>query len=384
MTACRSFVGLALFLLATDARACTFCGPSIRTLPTLRTQYAEAKVVAYGRLKNPRFDPKTDLGTTEFHVETVLKDDPARAGRNLLTIPRYEPVIGDTPAGYLLVCQVTGGTLDPAFGLPASSAVVEYVKAVAALDPADPVKLYGFYFGHLDAAEPAVAEDAFREFARAADADLLKAAARYDPAKLRRLIADPAVPAERLGVFAFLLGACGTPADAAFLAGLVKADPLPERTTAAFGGLLAGYVMLDPKGGWAFTEAVLADPKRGYGGRLAALSTVRYFQATRGKEYKAEVVRCCAALLPHGELADQAAEDLRRWAYWELTADVLAQYGKPTHAAPIVRRALVRYALSCPDERAKAFVAGLRRTEPKLVKDVEEMLARFAPSEPKR
>lgn len=373
------FAVVLLVVLATvrDAPACTFCGPSIRTLPTLRTQYAEAKVVAYGRLKNPRFDPKTDLGSTDFHVETVLKDDPARAGRTLLTIPRYEPVIGDTPAGYLLVCKVSGGALDPAFGLPATAAVVEYVKAVAALDPADPAKLFGFLFTHLDAADPAVAEDAFREFARANDADLLKAAARYDPAKLRKLIGDPAVPAERLGVFAFLLGACGTPADAAFLAGLVKADPLPERTTAAFGGLLAGYVMLDPKGGWAFTEAVLAEPKRGYGDRLAALNTVRYFQATRAKEYKAEVLRCCAVLLPDGDLADQAAEDLRRWAYWDLTADVLAPYGRPTHAAPIVKRAIVRYALSCPDERAKVFVTGLRQTEPKLVKDVEEMLARF-------
>src|SRR6185436_899238 len=111
----------------------------------------------------------------------------------------------------------------------------------------------------------------------------------------------------------------------------------------------------------------------------SALSTVRFFQATRAAECKAEVMKCCAALLPHGDLADQAVEDLRRWGYWDLTKDVLAQFGKPTHAAPIVKRGIVRYALSCPNDEAKAFIATVRQADPKLVRDVEEMLARFAP-----
>ncbi|MBX9582059.1 MAG: hypothetical protein K2X87_17275 [Gemmataceae bacterium] len=376
----RAVVTIALvLLLAPPAPACTFCGPSARTQPTLRVRYAEAKVVALGRLANPRFDPRTEAGTTEFRVGTVLKDDPARAGRTVLVVPRYLPVIGDTPPDYLLVCGIAGGQLDPSYGLPSTPAVAAYLKAVAALDPADPAKLHGFYFGHLDSADPAVAEDAFREFARAADGDILKAAKHYHPAKLRRLIADPNTPADRLGVFAFLLGACGTAADADFLAGLLKPNPPAERASAAFGGLLAGYVLLAPKAGWAFAAEVLGDPKRGYAERLSALGTVRYFQATRAADCKAEVLRCCGVLLPHGDLADQAVEDLRRWGYWDLTVEVLAQFGKPTHAAPIVRRAVVRYALTCPADEAKAFSARLRQTDPKLVKDVEEMLARFEP-----
>src|SRR6185312_16000248 len=126
-----------------------------------------------------------------------------------------------------------------------------------------------------------IAADAFSEFARASDAEILKAAGQLDAAKVRKLIADPDTPADRLGVFAFLLGVCGKPADAEFLAGFVKQTPLPERTSAAFGGLLAGYVLLAPKDGWAFTAAVLADEKRGYAERLSAIGTVRFFQATR-------------------------------------------------------------------------------------------------------
>lgn len=375
----RAAVLVALTLAAPPAAACTFCSGSARTQPTLRVRYAEGKVVAVGQLKNPRFDPATDGGTTEFHVGTVLKDDPARGGRGVVVVPRYLPVVGDTPPDYLLVCGVAGGKLDPSYGLPSTPAVAAYLKAVAGLNVNDPAALLGFYFKHLDAADAAVAEDAYREFARAADGDILKAAKHYDPAKLRALIADPNTPADRLGVFAFLLGACGGPADADFLAGLLRPNPPSERASAAFGGLLAGYVLLAPKAGWAFTAEVLGDAKRGYAERLSALGTVRYFHSTKPAECKAEVLRCCAALLPHGDLADQAVEDLRRWGYWELTADVLAQWGKPTHAAPIVKRGLVRYALTCPADEAKAFVARLRQTDPKLVKDVEELLARFEP-----
>ena len=89
------------------------------------------------------------------------------------------------------------------------------------------------------------------------------------------------------------------------------------------------------------------------------------------------MLRCCAALLPCGDLADQAVEDLRRWGYWDLTGTVLAQFGKESHAAPIVRRAIVRYALTCPADDARRFVAAVRQSDPRLVGDVEEMLRRF-------
>jgi hypothetical protein len=71
-------------------------------------------------------------------------------------------------------------------------------------------------------------------------------------------------------------------------------------------------------------------------------------------------------------------EDLRRWGYWDLSAAVFAQFGKPTHAAPIVRRCIVRYALTCPNDDAKRFVAAVRKDDAKLVESVEEALKPFA------
>lgn len=370
---------LALALLAAPSPACTFCGGELRAKQTLRMHFASAKAVLHGQLKNPRFDPKTDEGSTDLHVSTALKDDPARGNQGVVTLRSYLPVVGNTPSDYLVFCGVNGGKLDPTFGVPATAAVIDYLKAAAKLDDADPVAKLGFFFKHIDSADATVAADAFYEFARAPDADIAKAAKQFDAAKLRKLLADANTPAERLGVFAFLLGVSGGPSDAAFLANLLKENPLSERSAGAFGGLLAGYVLLAPKDGWAFTQKVLADEKQSYSVRLSAIGTVRFFQAVRGNESRADVLRCCAALLPHGDFADQAVEDLRRWGYWDLTADVLAQFPKPTHAAPIVRRCIVRYALTCPDEACKKFVAAVRQTDPKLVAGVEEMLRQFEP-----
>ena len=67
-------------------------------------------------------------------------------------------------------------------------------------------------------------------------------------------------------------------------------------------------------------------------------------------------------------------DDLRRWAWWDLSADVLKQYGQPTHAAPIIRNGIIRYALTCNDEACGKLIAGLKQSDPKLVARIEESL----------
>ena|SRR5579872_1837478 len=359
---------------------CPFCTGDVRSRLTLRLQYAQAKVVVYGQLKNPRFDPKTDEGFTDLYVDAVLKDDPARKGQGVIVIRSYIPVVGNTPPDFMLFCGVIEGKLDTNFGIPSSAAIVEYMKAAVKLDDNDPVAKLGFFFKHLDSADANIAADAFYEFARASEQEIAKAIKQLDPAKFRKLIASPATPIERLGVFAYLLGISGSPADAQFLAGLLKENPPSERTSAAFGGLLAGYLLLNPKEGWQYATTMLGDAKQSFSVRLSTINTVRFLQASRGNESKADVLRCCAALLPQGDLADQAIEDLRRWGYWDLTSDILAQFPKPTHSAPIVQRCIVRYALCCPDEQAKRFVTAIRQSDPKLVQKVEEMLELYAPT----
>ncbi len=75
-----------------------------------------------------------------------------------------------------------------------------------------------------------------------------------------------------------------------------------------------------------------------------------------------------------GTIADVAIEDLRRWGWWELSDAVLAGFKLKSHDSPMVRRAIARYAVSCPQEKAKQFVAELRKKDPELVKDALESL----------
>ena len=119
---------------------------------------------------------------------------------------------------------------------------------------------------------------------------------------------------------------------------------------------------------------MLRDPRRPFTDRLAVLGMLRFYHGWKPEETQREVLRGLESLLGQSDLADLAVEDLRRWQLWALTGEVLALYGKKEFDAPIQRRALVRYALSCPRAEASRFVAQLRKQDPDLVKDVEESL----------
>jgi hypothetical protein len=366
-------------LVIAPAAACTFCGGGLTTRQTLREHFQRANYVAHGKLANPRFDPDGGSGSTELHVAKVLRPDPAVGDRAVVVLPRYLPVIGDTPAGYLVFCATAGGKPDPLHGVPATDAVTGYLLGAAKLDDKDAVARLGYCFKHLDSADPTVAADAFLEFARASDADIVKARSVLDPAKVRKLFTNPDTPSERLGVFALLLGLCGEKADADMLAGLIDRQPTPERVRENLGGMLAALTLLDEGRGWVAADAVLSDAKRPFDQRLAAIGTVQFFRATRPAA-KPQILRCYRALLAKGDLADMAADDLRRWGWWDLTPDVLKHFDAPTHAAPVVRRGIVRYALQCPAEEAKHFVATVRQKDPKLIEKVEESLKFYAPA----
>ena len=78
--------------------------------------------------------------------------------------------------------------------------------------------------------------------------------------------------------------------------------------------------------------------------------------------------------LARNDLADLVIEDMRRWQDWDLTPSVLALFGKKGFDAPIMRRAIVRYALSCPRDEAKRLIADLKTKDPQLIDEIQETL----------
>ncbi|MCS7047521.1 MAG: hypothetical protein NZO58_14285, partial [Gemmataceae bacterium] len=257
-------------------------------------------------------------------------------------------------------------------GRTATPALLAYLDATLPLRSKDRVEALVGYAKYLGDADPAVAEDAFVEFASSRDADVGEAGRRLHPSIPRRLVHDPAVGVDKLSLAAFLLGCCGDDRDAQTLRALIDAvDPAKAR---ALDGILAGYIQLRPKDGWQIAFDLLADRKQPFAVRYAVVRTLSFYHGWQPKESRPQVLRALAAIVPDGELADLAAENLRRWQIWDLTDLILAQFGKQSHDAPIIKRSLVRYALSCPLPQAREFVERVRRSDRELVADLEEYL----------
>jgi hypothetical protein len=131
---------------------------------------------------------------------------------------------------------------------------------------------------------------------------------------------------------------------------------------------------MNPKEGWELAAVILGDSRRPFPQRFAVHRAVQFLYGCKKDQYRQEMLRCLARMIPDSIFADFAIEDLRQWKCWELTGLVLAQYGKESHSAPITQRSIIRYALCCPLAEARQFVERVRRQEPDLLRDQEEGL----------
>jgi hypothetical protein len=372
---CIVLFAMVAFLLPSPSPACSLCGGSLNQQKTIRQDWEKAKLVLVGTAANPRFNADGNgTGATDFNIEKRLKDDPFLGKTKVIMLNRYIPVVDPkNPPRFVVFCDIFQGKLDPFTGRSVRSpALLDYLKGIEALKGKEKAEFLQFLFRYLDHEDETLANDAFIEFVRSSDADIGKAAKALAPEKLRVLVQNPKVSPERLSLYAFLLGICGKEQDALLLRSMI--DRPTERTTTALDGILGGYINLKPREGWELARKILADKKLPFPPRYAAVRTLRFYHGWKPAESKTEILRGFDSLIEDGEMADLAVEDLRQWQTWDLTGKVLAQYGKPSHNAPIIRRTIIRYALCCPLPAARQFVETVRRQDPNTVRDLEEGL----------
>jgi hypothetical protein len=229
-----------------------------------------------------------------------------------------------------------------------------------------------YYSKFLDNPDELIAEDAFLEFARSSDQEVGQAAKKLSPARLRTLLQNPKLDPDRISLFAFLLGNCGDAADADFLR--QRIDQAKGDDMRALDGLLGGYIALRPSEGWKLTRDILSNARHDFLKKYAALRAVRFYMGWQPQAMKTSMLAAYQLVIPDGEMADLATEDLRRWKLWDLTPLILAQYGKATHDAPIVKRGIVRYALSCPLPESQRFLERIRGKDGELIRELAESL----------
>ncbi len=365
-----------LFLPFTDsAPACPFCNPVDQTLTK---DAAQAMLIVFGTLSNPKYDPAHPFqGTTDLNVETVVKAHDYLGDKKILTLNRYIPIEKENKGKYLVFCDVFNGKLDAYRGvlLRADSKIADYLKGALKVKDKDVTTRLGYFFPYLDSPDIDIANDAYSEFALADYKDYRPLAEKLNPDTLTKWLKDENTPASRFGLYGSMLGHCGKAEHAAVLRDML--DNQNKRFQSGIDGMLAGYVILQKKEGWSYVRDILKDSSKEFLLRYAALRCARFFWEFRPDviEQK-DIVAAVSQLLDQDDIADLAIEDLRKWKRWEMTDKVIGLFDRKSFDVPIIKRAILRFALACPKENTKAaeFVAKMRKLDSEWVKDVEELL----------
>lgn len=373
----------ALALLISFAPACPFCGMQG---PTLTGEVAQAKLVLYGQLTNAKEQANGD-GTTDLLVDTVIKnemagknDDPLRnnkTAKGTVRLDRYLPPLGEGDKyRYLIYCDYFRGKIDPYRVVPVKDGdMAKYLLGALEHKDASISKRLRFFFDFLDSPDLEISNDAYKEFGNADYKDYKDMAKGLPATRVAGWLKDEKTPAFRYGLYASMLGHCGKPEHAGLLRKMLD-DPA-KRLGSGVDGMLAGYVMLKPKEGWDYTYDILNDGKKEFMVRYAALRAVRFLWDSRPdlvsqKELKGGM----CVLLDQNDIADLAIDDLRKRQCWDMTDRVLGLRTSKSYEIPIVRRAILRFALGCKDKNkgAASYVDEQRKKDAQMVADAEELL----------
>jgi hypothetical protein len=363
---------LACLLFTLPAPACPFCTMQGQTLTG---DIDQASMVLVGTLKDAKLTSADTLeGTTELVIESVIKKHEIIDGKKVVTLPKYIP--DDKKYKFVVFCDVFKGKIDPYRGVAVKPDcdIAGYIEGALKVKDKKPTERLAFFFKYLEDSEVEVSTDAFKEFANADYKDYKEMAKDLPAETLAKWLKDPNTPAFRYGLYASMLGHCGKPEHAALLRKMLE-DP-EKKVTSGVDGILAGYTMLKPKEGWEYARAILKDKDKEFLMRYAALRAVRFLWEYRpdlvDKKQLAEGVK---QLLEQSDIADLAVEDLRKWGVWDMTDSVLGLQKTEAYKTPIVRRSVLRFALSCPSNKAAAaYVAEQRQKDPTAVRDAEELL----------
>lgn len=359
-----------LTALAFSTYACPFC--SDKRGPTLAGDFGEASFVVYGHMEASKLNAKGDY-ETEFVIEQVLKPHALIEGKTMIKLRRAIP---QTKSKFVIYCDVLkGDKIDDYRGVEVApeSSIVKYLQGATGVKNKTPGERLRFAFDYLNDPEFEVAIDAYKEFARADYKDYMAMAKTLPADTIAGWLKDPKTPSYRYGLYASLLGHCGGPEHAKLLRSMV--DDAIKRSVYDIDGLMAGYLMLQPKEAWAHLTTISANPDMKFDFRYACLRTISFLWEQRPDLVdRKELTAGLAQLLDQSDLADFAVDYLRKYKCWETTNKVLDLFGKKGFEIPIIKRSVLRFALRSPEARAVAFVEQQRRRDPEWVKDIDELL----------
>ena len=383
-----ALLGIGLLIgQAQQAQACPFC--SAVSL-TFAQEIAQSQAAAIVRLVEPppagALSPRAEgpLPKGKFVVVEAIK------GGDLIAEAGHAGVDG-TPIETILLEQKPVGTLFLLMGIeppkivwsspiPVSERAVQYLRKLSTLPEKGPDRL-AFFQKHLEDPDETLARDAYDEFAVAPYADVRGLADRMDPTQLLGWIENPKVQANRRRLYATMLGACGTKADAERIGAILANQDLgPEKAEVRSGldALIACYVTLKGPEGLDLIDELFLN-RRGreipFTETYAAVMALRFLGEESQSVPRDRVLASLRLLLAEPKLADLVIADLARWQDWSVIDRLVELFEKAEADNIFVREPIVNYLRACPLPQAAAAIARLEKIDPEAVRRAATLAA---------
>ena len=365
-------------------KACPFCSAPSLTLSQQLHQSDSAVLIQWVGGERANKD-EGKLGNTIYEIVKVVHDSSGTAKKGeRIVVDRFRE---SSPGDLFLLFGTKGATVEWGSPIEITETGFNYV-AQAPSKESKPAERLAYFAKFLEYPDQMISEDAYGEFANADYKDIkdVAAAKAFDGKKIRGWIANPETNATRLGLYGLLIGLSGTAEDAEFL----RAKIVEPANTYRLGidGMISGYLMLAKDQGLAVIEdSKLKDKKCSFSETYAAMQAIRFmWQYGDGAISQERLRAAMRTLLDRPELADLVVTDLGRWNDWSVLDRLMELYGKENYDIDSIKRAIVRFYLvaesTAPKDpkaavpahvtKAKAYLAKLRKEDPKTVESAEE------------
>jgi hypothetical protein len=349
--------------------ACPFCATVSKTfseeIDTIdaavlaRLDLIEAKVPE-NQVADPNAEP-INYGT--FTITHVLKGEAVLGELKRMNIPYFS----QDPVGSTF--YVTG-TDPPEFNwgtpLPASPRLVSYLMELPKLPKEGPNRL-AFFQEYFEDPEPAMANDAYDEFARSSYTAIRALKDRMQREKLIAWLGNPDLAVSRKRLYLTLLGVCGRPEDVPLVEALVKSTVRDTKT--ALDAAIGSYLVLKGPDALPLVEDLFLKNKQAeYTDTYACIQAIRVVGEESDvipRPRLAEALRC---MLDRPDLADLVIADLARWEDWSAAERIATLFREATDATSFIQIPAIQYMMACPLPEAKTYLEEMARLDPEKVK----------------